>query len=145
MISLTGWKRVADLRVPKELVNKNAGQTSHWSSSHKHREGFRNAVLRGTAEPAETGEPEPLDKWLQDFQAKGKVGIVVRRLMGPRQSQWDPDSVLRGNAKQLIDTLVEYGLVEDDGPKHVAWVIGTQDDGRHEKASTIVEVWVNGE
>ncbi len=58
--------------------------------------------------------------------------MVVTRVLGKGERLWDADSVLRGNSKQMLDAIVGSKLLKDDNPKHVALVIGMQDDTRRE-------------
>ena len=53
-------------------------------------------------------------------------------MLGKRQRFWDADSALRG-AKELIDSVVDSGLLVDDNMKHVAWCLGIQDDSRKDE------------
>jgi len=71
------------------------------------------------------------------------VVLVVCRVLGPREKLWDPDSVGRGNAKELIDAMAACGWIEDDGPKHVRHVAYLQHNQRPRplRNSTIVQVW----
>jgi hypothetical protein len=62
------------------------------------------------------------------------VGIQVERCLGPRERHWDADSILRGSAKQLIDSLVEVGLLTDDSTQYIVWAVGTQSSERSEES-----------
>ena len=62
-----------------------------------------------------------------------KVGIVFNRVLGKRQRMYDSDSILRGNAKELLDAVVDTGLLFDDNVKHVGWSLGMQDDTRKDQ------------
>ena len=98
--------------LPVELSNNNTGQTRHFSAAIKQKKMFASTLsamgLKST--------PPPF-----------KQSVVITRILGKRQSLWDADSVLRGNAKQLLDALVDAGYFVDDGPKYITEVIGRQD------------------
>jgi hypothetical protein len=50
--------------------------------------------------------------------------------------------VLRGNAKQLVDGLIEMGVAKDDSLKYLLFVIGLQSDADREIGPyTTVEVF----
>jgi hypothetical protein len=79
-------------------------------------------------------------------------GLIVRRVLGAKQKYYDADSVLRGNAKECIDglieaglardDLIEAGLARDDNMKFIPWVMGDQDADRREIGPfTEIEVW----
>lgn len=55
------------------------------------------------------------------------VEVCITRILGPRQRLWDAGSVLRGSAKELIDSLVAIGWLHDDGPRWIVRAIGEQD------------------
>lgn len=75
-----------------------------------------------------------------------KVDIVLVRILGKRERLWDSDSILRGNAKQLLDSLVaDAGWFADDGPKYIRLVLGDQDDTRrHEGPAVEIRVYEAG-
>lgn len=58
------------------------------------------------------------------------VVIVITRILGKGQAFWDPDSIGRGSAKELIDTLVELDWFHDDSHKYIRGCIYDQDDSR---------------
>ena len=101
------------LLLPIKLTNNNDGQSRSWFKSHKHRNtisGVLRLLLRGmTITPPDH-----------------KQNIVITRILGRGERLWDADSVLRGNAKQLIDALVEAGFFHDDGPAFIVEAIGRQ-------------------
>ena len=69
-------------------------------------------------------------------------GLLITRHLGKNQRYLDPDSVLRGNAKQLVDSLIEIGVAPDDSIKHLKFVIGLQSDKHRELGPyTSVEVF----
>ena len=129
------------VRVPHKLKNNNNGQTKHWSSSHADRKKWMKALDNAEVE-TETGLAfnfhEFLSEVLCDEPLGQLVGIEVHRVLGPRERHYDPDSVLRGNAKQLIDSLVENRVLHDDNIKHILWCIGTQSSERSAESHVLV-------
>ncbi len=72
------------------------------------------------------------------------VKITLTRILGPNQRLWDADSVLRGNAKQLIDSLVAVGWFHDDSMKYIVQVIGAQDATQRENGPAVsIEVFAD--
>lgn len=103
--------------LPFELLNKNSGQGHAWYQSANEKKLFDVGLksLGLIREPYEV-----------------PVRLTITRILAPRQRLWDYDSVLRGNAKQLIDALVDAGWFHDDGPKWIVSVIGDQDASRRD-------------
>ena len=101
--------------VPHELTNGNEGRGTSW---------YKPAIVRKKIEKdlrATNLERDPFDCL---------VDVTITRILGPRQSKWDADSVLRGSAKELIDALVAVGWFVDDGPRWIRHCDGRQDDTR---------------
>lgn len=71
------------------------------------------------------------------FPFEKKVDIIVTRVLGKGQRYWDQDSVLRGNAKQLIDSFVDAELLNDDSVKWVGRCLGDQDASRRSEGPFI--------
>jgi hypothetical protein len=70
------------------------------------------------------------------------VKIRITRILGASQRLWDADSVGRGNAKELIDSLVELGWFHDDGPKWITHCDYRQDaQSRASGPAVMIEVW----
>jgi len=108
-----------------ELTNRNDGQGRSWRMSANDRVKFRKRLQGYRREPFEA----PVD-------------VVLTRVLGRGQRLWDPDSIGRGNAKQLIDTLTELGWWHDDGPKYIRHVDYRQDDTRRQDGpAVLVEVF----
>lgn len=99
--------------LPLKLTNNNEGQSRHWSKANKAKQMFAKALL----------ETRFLFK-----EPQFKQRITITRILGKGERLWDADSVLRGNAKQLIDALVDAGFFVDDGPKYISEGVGRQDD-----------------
>ena len=119
------------ITVPKELKNSNNGQSRHWSSSHKDKKEFM-VALDNSHVVTDTGVKLGMESFIHDILGgeplSQKVGLIVERVLGKRQRLWDSDSVLRGNAKQAIDSVVDFGILTDDSTKFVSWSLGIQDD-----------------
>ena len=112
--------------LPVELNNGNDGRGTRWFSSANARKKIEK-VLRG----------EDLERKPFEFP----VCLHVCRVLGKGQRFWDPDSVLRGNAKELIDALVSIGWFHDDSIKWIAEVTSGQDASqRGNGPAVIVEV-----
>lgn len=111
------------IELPAELDNGNIGRSKHWSSAAKMRQHYASVLstLYYKATPP-------------DFQQH----IVVTRVLGKGQRLWDADSVLRGSAKELIDGLVDHGLMHDDGPKWIVTATGKQNDERRDEGPLII-------
>jgi len=103
------------LSLPIELTNGNEGRRKHWGSAARRRKEYAATIglLYGRHLPV----PTP-------------VRITVVRVLGKGQRRWDPDSIGRGNAKEIIDAIVAVGLLPDDSPKHVRAVHYRQDETR---------------
>jgi hypothetical protein len=133
-----------EIEIPMKLKNNNQGQGRHWSGSHKERAVASQARVWQPS-TSESRSWVSLPEWLSGLDRKSgqKIGIVVWRILGKGERLWDSDSVLRGNYKQIQDALTEAGLVEDDSPKYIEWVLGRQDDSiRDNGPKVIVEVYL---
>lgn len=111
--------------LPVELTNRNDGQGHSW---------FRTAHEKERILRILTGQKrEPF---------RFPVRITVTRILGKRQRLWDADSVLRGNAKQLIDSLTDLGWWVDDSPEWITDAQGHQDATRRDKGpAVLIEVF----
>lgn len=126
--------RLIAIRVNADVKNRNDGQGRHWSASSKAK-----SRLFAACKSAEFSRWCPEDEhWMPadihqcKLPSRSKVNIVATRVLGPKQRLWDADSILRGEFKQLLDSLVQLGIIEDDGPKYVDYVIGDQDHTRRQ-------------
>ena len=95
-------KLLIAINLPIDLTNDNNGQGHGW---------------RRTAERRNSIESEIRAAGHVRAPFEFKVRLIVIRVLGKRQKLWDDDSVLRGSAKQLIDSLVACGWFVDDKPK----------------------------
>ena len=111
------------------LTNGNDGQGRAW---------YRTASTRKAIEQQLKVQDLKRDPF--DFPVK----ITLTRILGPNQRLWDADSVLRGNAKQLIDSLVAVGWFHDDSMKYIVQVVGDQDATQRENGpAVLIEVFAN--
>ena len=111
------------------LTNGNDGQGRAW---------YRTASTRKAIEQQLKVQDLKRDPF--DFPVK----ITLTRILGPNQRLWDADSVLRGNAKQLIDSLVAVGWFHDDSMKYITQVIGAQDATQRENGpAVLIEVFAD--
>jgi len=127
--SISKSDKLFTLAIKKELKNGNTGRTKHFSAAHREKQQWLAAIPQSTVITAE-GIAMTLSQFyhevlLEDVLAQ-RVGLVIERVLGPRQRLWDHDSTLRG-AKELVDSLVTYGILQDDNAKHVSWCLGVQD------------------
>ena len=110
------------LLLPLKLSNNNTGQSRHWSAANKQKHTFVHTLRAMRIK----GTPPPV-----------KQRVTITRILGKGESLWDADSVLRGNAKQLLDSLVDAGFFVDDGPKYISEVLDKQDDSRRSAGPAI--------
>ena len=111
-ISIRHTDLLRKITLPIKLTNNNDGQTRHFGISASHRKKYEKIIR------AKFGQQTPFDV---------PVYIVVVRILGKGQRLWDYSSVLRGNWKQIEDSLVACGFLHDDGPEYVRLVVGIQD------------------
>lgn len=108
-----------------QLTNGNDGRGSKW---------FRAAAVR-----------QEIARMLSNERRtpfEHPVEIRITRILGAGQRLWDADSVGRGNAKELIDSLVELGWFADDGPKWITHCDYRQDaKSRASGPAVMIEVW----
>lgn len=95
-------KMLIAINLPIDLKNDNNGQGHGWKRTAQRRESIESEIRAAGHVRA-------------PFEFK--VRLVVMRVLGKRQKLWDDDSVLRGSAKQLIDSLVACGWFVDDSTK----------------------------
>lgn len=114
------------LTLPIDLTNGNEGRSKHWAPTAKRRREYERIIR--LAYPNTKPIPTP-------------VRLTITRVLGKGQRRFDPDSLGRGNAKEIIDAIVAVGILPDDGPKHVTEVTYRQDDTRR-KEGPAVEVTI---
>ena len=106
---------LATLTLPIRLTNDNGGRTQHWTKAAGRKKSYA-AMVRVLG-----GRRKPFDS---------PVALTVTRILGPSERLWDADSIGRGSAKELIDSLVACGWLVDDGPKWVTEVTYRQEIDR---------------
>jgi len=114
--------------LPIVLTNGNDGRGGRWFSSAKMRKDIE-ALLRVSGH----ARSKPF---------AGKVSLMVTRILGAGQREWDADSYQRGNLKELIDALVVVGWFVDDSTKYIIEVRFKQVDTkpRPKLSRTLIEV-----
>lgn len=119
-------KPVLSTVLPIELTNSNDGRGgSFWKSAKVRKDSEKMIRALGlTRTPFEF-----------------KAVVVVTRMMRKRQRLWDSSSVLRGNWKELEDSLVACGWFVDDNPAHIALTVGMQDIRKFDRAAVKVDVY----
>lgn len=130
--------------IEKKLNNGNEGRTKHWTAAARSRKEWMIAVANCEVEhQGECMDGETfISCILSGRPLQKRVDIVVTRVLGPRERMYDPDSILRGNAKELIDSIVEAGYLADDSAKHIETVVGKQDDSQRPNGPfTIIEIF----
>ena len=113
--------------LPFALTNGNEGRTkTYWKPAR-----FRKQVEAELMLTGHSRRPWPMP-----------VVVHVTRILGPRQSKFDADSLQRGNLKEVIDSLVTVGWFVDDGPK---WIIECRcfqdDENRADGPAIRIEVF----
>lgn len=120
-------KSISRETIKLNLTNGNDGQGRAWYKSASTRKAIEQQLK------AQKLERDPFE-----FPVK----VRLTRILGPNQRLWDADSVLRGNAKQLIDSLVAVGWFHDDSMKYIVQVIGAQDATQRESGpAVLIEVF----
>ncbi len=113
------------ITLPIELTNRNTGRGHHWSKSNADKQ----RILRMLAQLG----------FRRSKAYSVPVKLTVIRVLGPGQRLWDADSVLRGNWKEIQDSLVNLGWWHDDGPRWIRTCDGRQDANRR-KAGPVIEL-----
>lgn len=69
------------------------------------------------------------------------VKLRITRLIGKGKQYWDPSSILSGNVKQLIDSMVACNWFVDDSRKWVTAVIPHQVERRDKPPGVRIEIF----
>jgi hypothetical protein len=109
--------------LPINLSNDNGGRSQHWSKANKRKKECLQALADG------------LHYRTKHFP--NGVTLMITRILGKGQKLWDADSVLRGSAKEIIDSLVQSGWFYDDGPEYISGVSGNQDETRRSEGPAV--------
>jgi len=96
-----------DVWLPLELTNRNDGRGHSWHRTASERKKIERLLIA---------------EGLQRSPFETPVTVRITRILGKGQRLWDPDSGLRGNAKELIDSLVAAGWFHDDSAKWITEV-----------------------
>ena len=115
-------------RLPIVLTNGNDGRNKRWFSSAKIRTQIEYMLrLNGHFMPEPFNEP---------------IVLRITRVLARAQKLWDSDSIGRGNAKELVDSLVACNWFRDDSAAYITETRFAQfiPSVREKMGSTIVEV-----
>jgi len=103
--------------LPIELTNGNGGRGNDWFQSNSRRKKYEKQIRQlGLVR-----EPFPFP-----------IILRVVRVLGKGQRLWDSSSVLRGNWKEIEDSLVACGWFTDDSVAYIVNTFGYQDDSRRD-------------
>jgi len=103
--------------LPIELTNGNDGRGNDWFVSNSRRKKYEKLLRK-------------LELVREPFDFPVSVSVV--RILGKGQRLWDSSSVLRGNWKEIEDSLVACGWFKDDSVKHIVNTFGFQDETRRD-------------
>ncbi len=136
--------RILTIGINAELKNNNNGQTKHWSTAHRDKKTMFKALQNGfILYPGDgnIGLPKfQREMMLEPFTQI--VDVTVKRILGKGQRLFDPDSITRGNCKQLIDAICDAGILKDDSSRHIGRVLGLQCDQQRERGPYIeISFW----
>lgn len=112
--------------LPIPLQNSNEGRAGTWHKSANSRKS-----IEGTLR---------LFRHVYDPSDMPPVKLTITRLWGRGQKPLDEDSLGRGNAKQLIDSMVACGWLVDDSRPHVMQCDYRQRKSDDGIAATLVEM-----
>lgn len=118
--------KIDELFLEIPLTNRNSGQGNAWYATHKQKQ--------------ECVEYLKLNNKVRSTPILGPVALRVVRLYSGRSRAWDSDSILRGNLKQILDSMCSVGWFIDDGPNYIMQTVGEQQktDG---KTGTLIEIY----
>lgn len=123
-------KPILSVVLPVEMNNRNDGQGHAYYRTAKEKK-----ELAATLGHSMLG--------LRRTPFEHRVDLMLTRILGKGQRLFDPDSIGRGNAKQIIDTLTDLGWWHDDSSKYIRHCDYRQDDSQRENGpSVLIEIWV---
>lgn len=114
---------IETLTIPMVLTNRNDGQGHHWGRTNSEKKWISHLFVTLGLE--------------REFPFDFKVSLVITRILGKGQRLWDSDSVGRGNAKQLIDSMVDAGWFADDNAKYIRPVYYEQDETQRQNGPAV--------
>lgn len=116
--------------LPIALTNGNDGRTKHFGESAARRKKY-------TRQLGKLG--------LNRKPFAEQVDVVVTRILGPGERLMDSSSLLRGNWKELEDSLVELGWFTDDNTKYIRMTVAKQEtDSRELGPAILIEIYQAG-
>lgn len=116
--------------LPIALTNGNEGRTKHFGAAASRRKKYERQLRQ-------------LGFAREPFTCR--VDVLVTRILGPGQREWDSSSVLSGNYKEIEDALVACGWYVDDKPKYIHVTIPRQITTRRDIGpATMIEVFPVG-
>ena len=132
-------QRILTISIDADLKNQNSGQTRHWSTAHREKKIMTTALLNGRILYPGDGNLKfsVFCGEIMKHAFDSKVDITVKRILGKAQRLFDPDSILRGNCKQLLDAIVDSGILVDDSSRHIGRVLGVQDATQRDRGPAI--------
>ena len=121
-------KCLLSIWLPVELTNRNDGQGHHWARTSAAKKQLRAQLNHRKRKPFDV-----------------RVDVVLTRILGKGQRLWDPDSIGRGNAKQIVDALTDLGWWHDDSAKWIRNFDYRQDDSQRKSGPSVrVDVYEIG-
>lgn len=118
------------ITLPINLTNANEGRTMHFAvAAQRRKKIFRQLQALGLRR-------RPFDQ---------PVDVVVTRILGSGQRLMDSSSLLRGNWKEIEDSLVQLGWFADDGPKYIRATLALQDSSNRAAGPAIaIDIYTAG-
>ena len=113
------------IHIPLKLTNSNTG--------------------RGHARYAKANDRADIERLLLSLNLRETplefpVALHLTRYLAKGERLWDMDSGLRGNAKELIDSLVAIGWFHDDSPRWISEVRFFQDNSQRNIGGMLLQL-----
>lgn len=112
--------------IPLRLTNSNTGRGHAWYAKANDRKEIEKLLISQGLQ--------------RQHPFATAIELHLTRYLSKGERLWDMDSGLRGNAKELIDSLVSIGWFYDDSPKWIREVRFFQDDSRRAIGGTLIKV-----